>query len=367
MVRILQDVGSMNRGGLETLIMNIYRNIDRTKIQFDFLYNTMEKTDYDDEIESLGGRIYRTCCRRDGIFRYRKELNEFYKKHTEYKVVHKHLSSLTDVESLRFATKYGIGKRIVHIHNTKEGGSRLHKYLHMINQFGLEKYANRYFACSDSAALWLSRKLYKNDKCVIINNAIECKKFEFSAESRMEIRKKHNIDDKFVVGHVGRFMPQKNHSFLVDIFVEILKLKKDSILLLVGEGVDREKIEEKVKRLGIEENVIFAGKVTNVNDYMNAMDVFVMPSLHEGLPVVLVEAQAAGLEMYVPTDVVPKKTDMTGLITFVDLQNDAKTWAKIVIDNFKENDRYGYVSMLKDNNFDASNVARQLEKIYIQE
>jgi glycosyltransferase involved in cell wall biosynthesis len=361
MIRVLHVLSSMNRGGMETFIMNIYRNIDKKKVQFDFLLHTQEECAYNDEIRSLGGKIFSVPSRRNGVLKNRKALDNFFKEHPEYRIVHQHVSSLTYVAPLKIAKKNGVPVRIVHSHNTQQGGSRIHKYIHKYNQLFIESFATHYFACSNLAAKWLyPRKQYK---FILINNGIETEKFIYNTEIRDEYRKKFDIENKFVLGHVGRFSPQKNHDFLIDIFKEIHDENNDCVLMLIGDGELRTKIENKVKKLGLQNDVIFTGIRSDIAELYQAMDLFVFPSLYEGLGIVLIEAQASGLKCFTSNKVVPKDVNVTGLVNFLDLDKSAQYWANRIMTN-KNYRRNLTLDTIKGAGYDVYQIATNLQKWY---
>ncbi|MDC3411850.1 glycosyltransferase family 1 protein [Terrihalobacillus insolitus] len=366
MDRVLQIVGAMNRGGIETFLMNLYRNIDRSKIQFDFLVHTDSESAYDEEIRELGGRIFPIKPRRDGILNNRKSLEEFFKAHNDYKVVHQHLSSLTYIEPLKIAKKYGIPYRVVHGHNIRQGGSSVHRYVHWLNQLFVESYATDFFACSDLSAKWTyPERIYKKNKFKIVNNAIESEKFKFNGKVRKEMRSVFGIaEDAFVVGHVGRFHPQKNHDFLIDIFREIHTKNNNSVLLLVGDGVLRSQIEKKISDIGLTENVIFTGVRKDVETIFQVMDAFVFPSLYEGLGIVLVEAQAAGLKCFTSNKVVPKDVNVTGLVRFLDLNKAPTYWAYEILRNSSYL-RGSTTEDIKKYGYDIYYVAQDIQEWYV--
>ncbi|MGE7780177.1 glycosyltransferase family 1 protein [Peribacillus sp. NPDC097264] len=321
-LRILHVVVNMNRGGAETLIMNLYRNIDRSKIQFDFL--TSKEGVFDTEILNLGGKIHRIPYLTDvGHFKYKKQLEEFFKENNTYKVVHAHMDKMSGLV-LQSAKKAGIPKRISHSHNTQSEGSlaaRIYKWyagtLIMPN-------ATNFLACSRQAAKWLFKE--KNN-ANILKNGIDYNLFSFSSEIRYKVRKELNIaNDAFILGHVGRFAHQKNHKHLIDIFANFNKQKKNSILILVGDGPLKQEILAKVKSLNLESKVKFIGVRSDINRILQAFDVFVFPSLHEGLPVSLIEAQAAGLPCLI-SDRISKEVDLgINLIEFLPIDN-CLAWA----------------------------------------
>lgn len=328
MIRVLHILHSMNRGGIETFLMNIYRNVDRGEVQFDFLLHVDEECAYDDEIIAMGGKIFRIPGRRQGIQKNRRALDSFFSEHTEYKIVHQHVSSLSYIEPLRIAARKNIPVRIIHSHNTMEGGGKFHKYLHLWNQRDLEQYATDFLACSEPAALWIcGQKRFKMKKYMIIKNGINTKDFSYSRQNREKIRDELGIKGEKVIGHIGRFSPQKNHTFLIDIFNYINKKDPDIILLLVGDGNLRQQIQNKVNRLGLQDRVIFTGIRADVPDLYCAMDVFLFPSLYEGLGMVLVEAQAAGLPCVVSEKGIPEEVKLNNNLLFISLEKKPEWWA----------------------------------------
>ena len=318
-IRILHIIGGLNLGGAENFLMNVYRNIDRTKIQFDFLVNRGGA--FEDEIKELGGKIfYIPALQKAGPIIYKKKLHEFFRDHKEYVIVHSHLNQVSGV-ILEVAKKEKIPVRIAHSHNSSNSSNnpieRLYKnYLNT----KINKNATTFFACSELAAEWLFKE--KASEAIIIKNAIEIERFEFNEEKRKIIRKELNIDkNDIVIGHVGRFNKQKNHKFLIELFYEYQKKVQNSKLLLVGDGVLRKEIEEQIFRLKLNDKVILVGNHKNVEDYYNAMDLFVFPSLYEGLGMVLIEAQINGLRCLTTKDFVPNSANVTGEVKYIDLKN----------------------------------------------
>lgn len=359
-IRVLQVVTIMNRGGLETMIMNYYRKIDRNKIQFDFIVHRTERGDYDDEIEAMGGKIYRMLNIRPGNYRkYFKQLDKFFETHKEYKVVHSHINENSGFV-LRAAKKYGIECRIAHSHTANLKLD--YKYpFRMYGRYYLNKNVNEYFACSKEAGKWL----FKNPKkdIIILNNVVDVDLFKRDDEKRNKLREELKLENKFVIGHVGRFNPSKNHTFLIDIFAEIVKKRKDAYLILVGEGNSMEDIKNKVSKLNLQDNVLFLGLRSDVYNLMQVMDLFLFPSLFEGLPVVLVEAQAAGLKIVTSTGV-PREADLTNSLEFYDLKLSPKEWAeKILSLNVDVND---YSDILKNKGYDANTNVNWLTDFYLK-
>ena len=326
-IRVLQVVTHMNRGGLETMLMNYYRNIDREKIQFDFLVHRKKRAAYDDEIEALGGKIYRLPRLVPWGIVYRRALNAFFDEHAEYKVIHVHQDCLSSV-ILKAAKEHGVPIRIAHSHNANQ--DRNLKYIiKQIYKRYIPRYATELFACGVQAGNWM----FGGAPYQILNNAIDTAQYQYGAERAARVREMLGIlAHATVIGHVGRFSPQKNHSFLIDIFHKVLQKDPSSYLLLVGDGELRPGIEEKVKTLGAEKNVIFTGVRSDVADLLQAMDVFVFPSFYEGLPVTLVEAQAAGLPCII-SDTIPKDCDLTDQVSRRSLEEPAEIWADRIWEN----------------------------------
>jgi glycosyltransferase involved in cell wall biosynthesis len=363
-IRVLQITPTMNRGGIETFLMNIYRNIDRKKVQFDFLLNSKKECSYNKEILELGGRLHYVPPRSQGIIKNRKALNSFYSNHPEYKIVHQHLSSLSYLEPIKFARRHKISHRIVHSHNTKQSGSSIHTLIHRINKLFIDSIATDYFACSKLAAKWLyPNKILSANKHIIINNAIDTKNFIFDVKIREEKRKEFNIKNEVVIGHVGRFTPQKNHRYLIDIFKSYIERFKFAKLLLIGDGPLRQEIEKKVNNLALNDYVIFTGIRSDIPELLQAMDVFVMPSLHEGLPVTLVEAQASGLPC-VLANTITKEVGVIDVMKWTSLEDSPDKWAD-KIESLIKVERRNAMNDMKVAGFDIVSVAESLQEFYL--
>ncbi len=358
LIRVLHVVTHMNRGGLETMIMNYYRNIDRTKVQFDFLVHRDYKCDYDDEIEKLGGKIYRLPRLNPFSFDYRKRLNNFFKTHTEYAIVHVHQDCLSSI-ILKSAYKNKVKVRIAHSHT--ENQDRNLKYIIKLfyRQF-IPKYATHLVACGKDAGEWM----FHGADFEIINNAIDVEKYIYNTNSRKKIRKEFNISDgEFVIGHIGRFSPVKNHTFILDVFAEIVK-NIDAKLLLVGGGDLKDYIKEKSIKLGISDKVIFTGVRPDVPDLLQAMDVFLFPSLYEGLGIVLIEAQTAGLHTFI-SNTVPKQSIISEkLMQQLSLSMPIKDWANAII-NCKYKERTDCTCDVINAGYDIKSEAIKLQNFYM--
>lgn len=356
-IRILQVVTYMGRGGLETMLMNYYRNIDRSKVQFDFLTHRSERADYDDEIEALDGKIYHMPRLNPFSRSYLSSLDRFFKEHREYQVVHCHQDCLSGVV-LKVAKANGVKFTIAHAHSASQD-KNLKYLIKVIAKKNIKKYSDQLFACGDEAGKWM----FETDDFKVINNAIDTDLYTYNQEKSLEVRRKLGIEGKFVVGHVGRFNYPKNHKFIVDVFDEVQKIESDSVLMLVGDGDLRGEIEDKVKALGLEEKVKFMGVRSDVNELMQAMDVFLFPSLYEGLPVTMVEAQASGLKCII-SDKVPAECALTDNVQAVKLEDSPKIWANQVLE-YKNYDRRNTKQEIEKANFDIKANARWLQEFYL--
>lgn len=360
MVRVLQIVDSMDVGGIQAFLMNLYRNINRNEIQFDFLIFRNTKQWYEDEINELGGKIYKAPGRKKGIIKCYKYLNVFFKKHPEYNVVHYNASSLSFILPLKIAKKNGVQNRIIHCHSSSFMGNHIHKYLHNLHKKQISEIANVYLSCSEPATEWMYGNTPIHNKVIMVKNGINCDEYLYSENIRAEYRKKLNINNSYVVGHVGRFSKVKNHSFLIDIFCEIKKLQNNAVLLLVGDGELRKEIEELTVKKGISSTVIFLGNRNDVSKLMQAMDVFVMPSFYEGFPVTIVEAEANGLPI-IMSDTITSEVCVNSNIIIKSLNESSKTWAKEAL---KNNNRIKTNKNIKDSGLDIKSTVTQLCNIY---
>lgn len=352
-------VHEMNRGGIENFIMNLYRVIDREVIQFDFVVHTNKKCDFDDEIESLGGTIYH--CPDYRIINqlgYSNWWNKFFKEHKEYHIVHSHLDSCANIH-LRIAKKYGC-KTIAHSHSSAEG-TGIRSVVKKILKIGFNSCSDYKFACSRLAAEWL----FKNeaDKATIVNNGIIVNNYHFDENKRAIIRGEFGIStNEFVVGNIGRVDQNKNQGFII----EIIKCLNDngisSTFICAGTGIKMDDYKQKAIDLGIENKVKFLGLRSDVSDVLQGFDVFVMPSVYEGLPVSSIEAQASGLRCFL-SDTISKECNITGNVSFLSLEKSANEWAK-EISNYIVYERTTYDNEIAKAGYDIITTANYLTDFY---
>ena len=363
-IRILNLFTIMNRGGAETMVMNYYRNIDRTKVQFDFMVHREERGAYDDEIEELGGKIYRMPAIRPwSANSYRKEIRRFYEEHKEYRVIHSHMSELGYYDFSE-AERAGVPARICHAHN-RPYGIDLKSPVRWYYKTRMMPHITHMFMCGEESGEWLFGKKNK-EKFIQLNNAIDAEKYTYNCTKRQAMRQNLGIsENQIVVGHVGRFDPQKNHKFIIDIFAEVQKQDKNAVLLLVGDDKSAigKEIHQKVEQLGLQ-NVIFTGVRSDVADLMQAMDVFLFPSLFEGFGIVALEAQAAGIPTIV-SNRIPSECFVTDLIKSVELLNDSTKWSSVVLEAAKIQ-RKNTFEEIKNAGFDNKENPLRLQDFYIK-
>lgn len=359
-IRVLEVCQRMEAAGVQSFLMNIYRNIDREKVQLDFLVHYDERNFYDNEIESLGGKIYRFPVRENyNLIKYIRDLHAFFREHKEYRIIHGHMDSL-GMLYLKCAQREGINVRIAHSHNSSVQDG-IKKYFRIFMIKGYKRYANHLFACSNDAGEFM----FGNSKFEVIHNVIDSKKFKYDAMMRNNKRKDLGCSDSFVIGNVGRFHVQKNQLFLVDIFYQILKLVPDSKLLLIGSGELENELRKKIENYGISKHVIILTNRKDVNELYQAIDVYVMPSLYEGLPVSALEAQASGL-LCVFSDTITKETDITGNVKYISLQQSAEYWAKHIISFFSTYERKDMQKAIINNGYDAKTESLKIQNMYLQ-
>ena len=365
MIRVLHSVSNMDRAGIETMLMNYYRHIDREKVQFDFLCNKKKPGAYDEEVESLGGRIFRSPGLNPAKLPvYMNYMKELFKKHPEYNIVEAHNGAF-GVYALHGAKLGKVPVRIYHAH-----GAAITKDwklpLKLICLKFLPSNMTHHYTCGIAAA-----RCYFGDKIVdagdyeFIPNAIEVNRFVYNEEIRNRIRKDYNLEGKHVLGHVGRFMAQKNHTFLLDIFAELAKRDDLATLVLLGDGELMPEMQEKAKNLGIADKVVFVGNVGNANEWYQAFDAFILPSIWEGLPVVGVEAQAADLPS-IFSSCITKEIGLSEDAEFIDLEAPIDKWVAAIEKGFSKTERKDRTELIRENNYDIELEAVKLQNRYLK-
>lgn len=360
MYKILFISVSLAHDGTQMFMMNVLRHIDRSKFKIDFCIYSDEKTPNWKEAESYGCNIYVLPSRRDNLIKSIIACFSFFKKHAhEYQAVHWNGGNLSSSISLVFSWFFRVPIRIVHAHSSSATG--LHnRILHKINRLFMPLVCNRFFACSSEA----SNFFFPHVRSVIINNGIDVKKFDYSPNIRIDVRKELNINEKIrVIGHVGRFDENKNQSFILDVFVEYHKKEPNSLLILIGKGEMLETVKKKARELGIERSVKFLGVRTDVHRIMQAFDCFIMPSKYEGLPFVLVEAQCSGL-FCVVSDTINHDAKITKNIVFIPLRSGKQEWCRAIEKLMLQHIRTSQLDVLTERGYSIGETVKFLEKVY---
>lgn len=360
-LRVIHVIGKVEMGGVQAVVMNYYKNINKSKIKFDFIIDGYKDTPIDNIINEMGGNVYKVEPYSSNIIRNIIQCYKIFKT-GNYDIVHCHLNTLS-VFPLFAAWLASVKIRISHSHSTASKGETKRNLIKYILRPFSKLFATNFCACSEYAGKWLfGNRSYVCKKVKLIKNAIEIDSYSYDFNLRTQIRNELNLNDKLVVGHVGRFVYQKNHQFLIDIFDKLHQKIPNSVLMLVGDGELRKDIEAKVKDLGLDDCVIFLGNRFDVPKLMQVMDIFILPSFYEGLPVVGVEAQASGLKCFFSTSIT-KESKITELVKFIGLSKSDVYWADKIIKNLNYN-RIKLDNQIKNSGFEIKTAASDLSKWY---
>ena len=360
MIRVLQMIGTLDVGGSQTMLLNLYRNIDREQIQFDFVLDHPDGRYFVPEIEALGGRIYTLApFRGTNAGEVRRDWNNFLYTHPEYTVLHSHVRSYASLY-LSVARQHGV-KTIIHSHSTSTGGG-VKGAVKSVMQLPLRYQADVLMACSVEAGLWLfGKRACESDRFVLLPNGIDVRRFVPNPEKRQQYRQELGLEGRWVIGNVGRFYDVKNHTFLLDAFQKVHEREKDAVLLLVGVGPLQQEMAQKAVELGVADHVIMTGNRDDVPDLLGAMDVFAFPSLWEGLPMTVVEAQAAGLPC-VLSDTITRDVDVSPLVRYLPL-GDPDRWADAMLER---RPRLDAAKNIVKAGFDIRTSAKRLSALYTE-
>lgn len=361
-IRVLHVLHCTDCGGAENMIMNLYRNIDRSKVQFDFLVHTRKKGFFDAEIKSLGGHIYHVPYYYvANELWYRAVLNDFFKKHPEIRIVHGHLGSCAHIY-LSVAKKYGCFA-IAHSHSTDSKSLKPKSIAYKFFNLFTRRIADYFFACGTEAGLArYGKRVTKSNYFKCINNAIDSDRYIYSENFNVLVRNEFGLKNELILGHIGRMDEAKNQQFAIHVLKELLNKRKDAKLILIGDGQLRSILEDLAKNLGVEDDVIFTGIRSDVPKLLNAMDCFVFPSHYEGLPVTVIEAQAAGLKCFI-SEAVTKEVDITGRCEFLPIV-DPKLWADKILSS--ELTKVDTSEQIKAAGYDIHTTAKQLQRFYLK-
>lgn len=356
----------MNTGGAETFLMKLYRSIDRTRYQMDFCVSEEEKGYYEDEIISLGGRIHRVTPKSKSLSRFKKELAETVKA-GGYKYVLRVASNAMAFLDLKVAKQAGAEVCSARSSNSSDGGGIKMKLTHLAGKLLYNRYIDVRLAPSDLAAEYsFGKKRVERGEVIFLHNGIDLEVFKFDPEARREIRREFGVpENAFLLGHVGRFSEQKNHAFLMEIFAELKKLRPEAALLLVGTGELRERTVEKAESLGIASSVIFAGVRGDVPRLLSAFDAFALPSFYEGMPNVIIEAQAEGVPCVI-SDAVTREANVTGEVKYLPISAEPSVWARAILSS-KAGERENASSKLREAGYSIDEAAKEFVRAVFAE
>ena len=361
-LRVLQIMGIVENGGVESVIMNYYRHLDRNKVQFDFVMHKGSNCRYINEASKLGANIFEITPYNKNIISFTWEIYKII-KNEKYRIVHSNMNSLS-VFPLFAAWLAGCKVRILHNHTTDTKAEGLRTIIKRFLRPFAKKFSNQYWACSKLAAIWMyGNDAVKEGKVTIVHNAIDIEKFKYNEESRIRIRKKMNLYGKFVVGHIGRFVKQKNHEFLIDIFTKVVQKNPEAVLLLIGDGPMLTSIKKKVNKEKIQDKVYFLGVRNDVAELYSVMDVFVLPSFYEGLPIVGVEAQVNGLP-FICSNLITKEILFNKSTIMLSLDAGREVWANEVL-RYRRNSSPEEIIKIKELGFDINTEANRLVGKYV--
>ncbi len=360
-IRVLHSVPGFGLGGIESLIMTLYKKIDKSKVQFDLLVETQEWLPDFDEIIKNGGRVYQISpFNKKKPWKFISQIKAFFKKHRgEFSVLHSHTITRS-APVLYYSKKHGVQCRISHAHTDCLDGNRfiaLSEWLMRLNN----RLSTHFMAASKQAGHYFFNKDSKD--FIVLKNSIDTSSFLYSTKLRKSTRLNLKLNNQFVIGHTGRFTYQKNHWKIIEVFNQVLKLVPNSKLLLAGDGTTMDEINEKVNSLGIKEHVIFLGSRSDVSELLQAMDVFLLPSFFEGFCISLLEAQSVGLPC-VASDVIPQEVQMTNLIKTLALEEGNIAWSNAIV-AFNNHKRISMHQKIIDQGYDTRENAKWLSKYYI--
>ncbi len=361
MKRVLCIISCMNTGGAETFLMKIYRALDKEKYQMDFCVNA-EENFYAEEIEKLGGKIFVIPTKSESVKKFKTALTEVVKRNG-YRYILRIASNGMSFMDIMVAKKAGAEVLAVRSSNSSDGSGIKSFVAHRLGRILYGKYVNVKIAPSDLAAKYtFGKKAYEKGKVHILHNAIDLSVFGYFEEGRAEIRKEFGIaENELLLGHVGRFEMQKNHSFLLDIFNSVLNKNPNAKLMLVGKGGLQSEIKAKAEDLGISDRIIFTGVRKDIPQLLSAMDIFVSPSFYEGMPNTVIEAEATGLPCII-ADTITRQADITGLVEYLPLNGDADFWADKVLEAAKSDRRDTKEDFIK-NKYDIESSANEFVRL----
>lgn len=357
MKRLLCVLSSLNAGGAETYLMKLYRTIDRSKYQMDFCINVNEKCFYEDEVIRLGGKIFRIPYKSASLKEFKKGLYGVVHDN-KYEFVLRVTSNTMGLMDLKIAKKAGARLCSARSSNSSDGNGIKSLAAHMLGRALYGKYADVKIAPSDLAAKYtFGQRAYRNGDVKILHNAVDLKRFYFDKASAIDIRKEFAVEDTRIIGHIGRFSEQKNHFFLLKVFAEIHSIDPNTVLMLVGQGELEEEIRHKAAKMGLSDHIIFTGVRPDIAGILSAMDVFVFPSLYEGMPNTVIEAQATGLPCLI-SDTITEEANITGSVKYMSLRCSEREWAETALQMINT-EREDTKKIFIDNKYDIESAAAE--------
>lgn len=361
-IRVLHVFNFFDQGGVENFVMNVYRNLDRSKVQFDFAFSTLKDGFFDDEARSLGGNIYFYDSDRKSLWNYFRNLKRIVNEHGPYAAIHSHVYYFSGYVLL-IARLLGIKVRIAHSHETEKGRKPtfVRKCYERFMRWMIKKNATHWLSCSDTAGKYVFGSSIPYH---VLYNGIDLKRFQFNEVSRERTRKLLGMEDSFIILNIGRFAEQKNHPFIISVFREYLEKNNDARLVLIGTGPDRSYIEDKCKELGLYDKITILSNIQNTEDYYCAADVFILPSLYEGMGIVNIEAQATGLPV-IMSDKVPTEVCVTDIIQVLPINGTEHLWVEALLTISKNTlNRANYSDRFIYSPFNVDVTVRDLVNIY---
>lgn len=355
--RVLHVLNGLGTGGIEKYILDLFQQIDPKKYVFDFLLRKKANM-HEQLISSLGGRVYYVSPYPEKKKQNYKDVDQFFHSHKEYNIVHIHMNSLEYITILKLAKKHHIPNIILHSHNSSRVTLKA-RSLHYRNRFLTRNYPTERLACSDKAANWM----FGDQSYMFVSNGINTEQFKFNQTYRDEIRKELSLGDKYVWGHVGRLSEIKNQKFVIDLFNRQLSTNPNSMLILVGEGRDEKYLKEYVESNNLSKRVLFLGVRNDVNKLLSAMDVMVFPSLAEGFPISIIEAQCSGLKCIL-SDTITSQVAITDKVEFLSLNDEMSVWNNKINQPPSKSDRTYYYSLVRTAGFDIKETSKRIENFY---
>lgn len=349
-----------NRGGLESYIMEIYRHCNHQKIQFDFLCFKKIHEDYEQEIHDLGGKVFYIPIKRNGVLAHYRGLKEIFSNCNYAGIYYQCNRKLSTLDVFKFAKKYNVPIRAIHSHNsTQQNVSFINKIRNRLVDFRIDNYVTDRFACSAEAGEWM----FGNREYTVIKNAVDTSVFYYNKNDRIKTRKQLGLENKIIIGTVGRLAEQKNPFYIVEIMKQLCDMNKDIYFIHIGGGELEEKLKEKILEYSLQNNYLMLGMRNNIYSYLNAMDILVLPSKHEGFPIVLVEAQATGLKCLV-ADNITRSCDLTGNLKFLPINISAREWAEEILNELNY-ERQDCRKILVEKGYDIKTMAFQMQDFFL--